>query len=398
MNNLLIWCSLACLISFSYAQGTTKAAAAALPATLKLFVGGEDKEVQVFTFDTAKGTATPLAKSDALGPNAIWLEFNKDKSLVFSASADKFGGKEGTGGVFSASVAADGTLKQLSSTQTDEAPVFIEISPDEKLAMVATFNGGSLVTYDIAAGKLSAKPKQTFPFTVKKTGPVKDRQAKVTAAHQAKLDPSGTVLLVPDLGADVVHTFSLDKSQTLKQTKAIPVKEGCGPRHLVFAPEKSKVLRFYLLCELSSDLLLIETDLKKIGTIVQTLNVLPTGAKPGLTNTFNAGEILISPDNKFLYTTNRQRDKAGKVDDNIFSVFERDLTNGKLTAKGTFPTGGKGPRHFSFSPDPEASMVVVSNQESNIVNFHKRDPTTGALTLLKTQVEYKSPAVALFRA
>ncbi|POW01714.1 hypothetical protein PSTT_12301 [Puccinia striiformis] len=398
MNNLLIWCSLACLISFSYAQGTTKAAAAALPATLKLFVGGEDKEVQVFTFDTAKGTATPLAKSDALGPNAIWLEFNKDKSLVFSASADKFGGKEGTGGVFSASVAADGTLKQLSSTQTDEAPVFIEISPDEKLAMVATFNGGSLVTYDIAAGKLSAKPKQTFPFTVKKTGPVKDRQAKGYCCASSQTRPLRNSPPGTRFGCGRSAHVQSGQESNAQANQGDPGEGGMWPPPSGLRPEKSKVLRFYLLCELSSDLLLIETDLKKIGTIVQTLNVLPTGAKPGLTNTFNAGEILISPDNKFLYTTNRQRDKAGKVDDNIFSVFERDLTNGKLTAKGTFPTGGKGPRHFSFSPDPEASMVVVSNQESNIVNFHKRDPTTGALTLLKTQVEYKSPAVALFRA
>ena len=57
--------------------------------------------------------------------------------MIVSASAEKFGGKDATGGVFSAALAADGSLKRLSSSQTDEAPVSIEFSPDEKLVMVA---------------------------------------------------------------------------------------------------------------------------------------------------------------------------------------------------------------------------------------------------------------------
>jgi len=362
----------------------------ALPATLKLFVGGEDKDVKLFAFDTAKNTFKLQTSSDALGPNAIWLEVDKAKKLMISASAEKFEGKDATGGVFSAALAADGSLKKLSSSQTDEAPVSIEFSPDEKLVMVANFNGGSIQTYDLADGKLSAKPKQSFKFTG--SGPVKDRQSKA-AAHQVKLDPSGKILLVPDLGSDRVHSFTLNKDLTLTKNPDLKVKAGCGPRHVVFAPQKSDPILFYLLCELSSDLFLIElTDPKSKGKIKQTLSVLPAkGAK----NTFNAAEILITPDKKFLYTTNRQKDKAGKDEDNIFSVFSRDDATGKLTPKGTFPTGGKGPRHFSFSPDPEASLVVVSNQDSNRVTVHKRDPTSGALTPLGS-VDSKSPAIALF--
>ncbi|KAI9608942.1 hypothetical protein H4Q26_005136 [Puccinia striiformis f. sp. tritici PST-130] len=169
----------------------------------------------------------------------------------------------------------------------DEAPVFIEISPDEKLAMVATF------------------------------------------------------LLVPDLGAGRSAHVQSGQESNAQANQAIPVKEGCGPASL--RPRESKVLRFYLLCELSSDLLLIETDLKRLERLSNS-------------------EFLPTEQARYI------------------------------------PTGGKGPRHFSFSPDPEASMVVVSNQEATSSTFTRRDPTTGALTLLKTQVEYKSPAVALFRA
>lgn len=60
-----------------------------------------------------------------------------DLFMIISASAEKFGGKDQTGGVFSATLGADGSLQKLSSAQTDEAPVSIEFSPDEKLVMVA---------------------------------------------------------------------------------------------------------------------------------------------------------------------------------------------------------------------------------------------------------------------
>ncbi|KAA1109921.1 hypothetical protein PGT21_003214 [Puccinia graminis f. sp. tritici] len=400
MNNLILLCSLVCLAGLSQicsAQATTKAASAT-STTLKIFVGGDQGQgISVFTFDTVKGTLTPQAqgRSDALGPSPIWFEFDKAKKLMISTSAEKFDGKEKTGGVFSAAVAADGTLKKISSTETDEAPVSLEISPDEKLVMVASFNGGSVTTYDLNAGKLSAKPTKTFKFQIKKPGPVAERQTQA-AAHQVKLDPAGKLLLVPDLGMDKVHMFSLvsdGKTTSLAPQRDIPIDAGCGPRHLVFDPKKIDRPTFYLLCELSSQLLMIEITDNTKGKIIEKHSVLPPNAK----NTFNAAEIIISPDGKFLYTTNRQKDKAGKEEDNIFSIFARDLDSGKLTPKGTSPTGGKGPRHCALSPDANASFMVVANQDSNQISVHKRDPQTGALTFVKS-ADTKSPAIAVFQA
>ncbi|PLW16551.1 hypothetical protein PCASD_16867 [Puccinia coronata f. sp. avenae] len=390
MNYLVFLCSLVCLASWSERCSAQTANPAGLPATLKLYVGCEEGSTKLLSFDTAKTELSTPTTLDALGTNVLWFEFDKAKN----AAADKFSGKDQTGTVFSASVGANGALQKISSSPTDEAPVSIELSPDEKLVMVANFNGGSIQTYELTGtGTLPDKPKETFKFSG--SGPVKERQGKASA-HQVKMDPSGKVLLVPDLGSDRVHSFTLNKDLTLTRNPDIRVKAGCGPRHLVFSPQKTDLVVFYLLCELSNDLFLIElTDVKSKGKIKQTLNILPRGTNP---STFNAAEILITPDKKFLYTTTRQKDKNGKDDDNIFSVFARDDTTGKLTPAGTFPTGGKGPRHFSFSPDPDASLVVVSNQDSNRVNFHKRDPKTGALTLQRTTFESKTPVFAVFQA
>lgn len=362
-----------------------------LPSTLQVFVGGEGnggKDVTVLVYDTVKNTFTPKATSNALGDNVIWLQFDKTQKTLLGASAAKFNNKDKTGGVFSAAVGADGSLKKLSSSQTAEVPVSLEIAPDGKLVMVPSFNGGKLETFTLADGKLSKEPKQTFKF--EGSGPVKERQANA-AAHQAQLDPSGTMLLVPDLGTDKVHFFSLAQD-TLTPQPDIPTEAGCGPRHLVFSPEKAKNQLFYLVCELSSKVLVMELTDKK-ATIKQKVSILPAGvANP---KTMNAAEIAITPDGKFLYTSNRQKDKAASAKENIISVFSREEA-GTLKAAGTFFSGGKGPRHFSFSPDKAASLVIVANQDSNLVCVHKRDPATGGLTQV-AQTEVKGPAIALFK-
>lgn len=363
-----------------------------LPATLQLYVGGDTKAVKLFAFDTSQSTFTMKTTSEALGSNAIWFEFDKTNKFMISASAANFENKEKTGGVFSASVENDGSLKRISASVSPEAPVSIAISPDQKLVMVASFNGGSLTTYTLGSdAKLSAQPVQTFKF--QGSGPNKERQGSASA-HQVRLDPSGQLLLVPDLGSDKIHSFALANGK-LTPNADIIVKPGCGPRHLEFAPGNQTPLRFYLLCELSSEIFLVEMpDVKGTSASVkQTLSALPAGANA---KTFNAAEILITPDGKFLYATNRQKDPAGRIDDNIFAVFSRNEANGELKNAGFFPTGGKGPRHFTFSPDKAASLVVVTNQDSNLVSVHRRNATSGALNEIASAPS-ESPAIALFK-
>ncbi|OAV99122.1 hypothetical protein PTTG_02345 [Puccinia triticina 1-1 BBBD Race 1] len=364
-----------------------------LPASLQLYIGGESKEVKLFAFDTVQSTFTMQKATDSLGSNALWLDFDRSNKFILSTSAANFDKKEKTGGIFSAAVAADGTLQHVNAVPSPEAPVSLEVSPDGKLVMVASFNGASLTSYRLAAdGKLSL-PVQTFAFTG--SGPIKSRQA-AASAHQVKFDPSGTLLLVPDLGSDRIRSFSLDRVGNLKRNSDIAVKEGCGPRHLTFAPQrKGGPLRFYLICELSNEIFLIELPDARAKTAarIQNVTTLPQGANP---KTFNAAEILLSPDGRFIYATNRQKDPAGRVDDNTFAIFARNENTDLLTPIGFSPAGGKGPRHCAFSPDKAASFMVVTNGESNLVTVHRRNVTSGALAEVAS-VPFEAAAVALFR-
>ncbi|KAI8449220.1 6-phosphogluconolactonase [Phakopsora pachyrhizi] len=357
-----------------------------------MMIGGDTKTVQALTYDTSKNTFKAEGSTEDLGANANWLTFDKTKKFILSTSGAKFQNKEKTGGVFSASVSGN-TVKKISSSETPEAPVSVEFSPDGKSLLVASFNGGSLNTYSFSAdGTISSTPQQTFKF--KGSGPVKGRQGQA-AAHEVKIDPTGQLLLVPDLGSDNIHSFSFANDGKLTENGAISAPAGCGPRHIEFSPDSKDTVQFYLLCELSSDLIFFELpDAKSTkATSKQVISTLPPGSKGK--NTFNAAEIEITPDKKFVYTSNRQKDPAGKESDNIISAFSRDLTTGELKAAGTFPTGGKGPRQFTFSPDEAASLVFVANQDSNIVTAHKRDSNTGAL---KQVASTKSEAPTIITA
>ncbi|KAI9608335.1 hypothetical protein KEM48_003268 [Puccinia striiformis f. sp. tritici PST-130] len=340
-----------------------------LPASLQLYVA-EALDVKLYSFDTVQGTFFMQQTTDALGPNVTWMDLDKTNKFLLSTSVANFDKREKTGAVFSAAIAPNGTLTPVNVVPSPEGPVSLEGSPDGKIVMVASFTGASLTSYKLGAdGKLS-QPGQNVIFTG--SGPVPGRQA-AAAAHQVQLDPTGKLLLVPDLGSDRIRTFSLE-----------------GNGNLV----RGAIL-FYVVCELSNEVIVVELSDIQANTVSfkQVITTLPKGTNA--TNFF-AAEVLITPDGKFLYVTNRQTTPDARVDDNTFAIYARNQTDGTLIPFGFSPTGGRGSQNFAFSPDKAASLVVVTNKDSNLVTIHRRDPGSGALNQIAS-VPCLAPSVALFR-
>lgn len=94
---------------------------------------------------------------------------------------------------------------------------------------------------------------QNETYEMPEPGPVPDRQ-DVPHLHDAVLDPTGRFIIVPDLGADVLHVYSIVPG-TIKWVELDPVKAvpGNGPRHGVFAVTgDDNSTFFYLANELSN--------------------------------------------------------------------------------------------------------------------------------------------------
>jgi 6-phosphogluconolactonase (cycloisomerase 2 family) len=70
------------------------------------------------------------------------------------------------------------------------------------------------------------------------------------------VDPTGSFILTPDLGADLVRIHAVDPSGTLAVTAVEPlaVPPGSGPRHAAFAVQGDKTF-FYVVNELANTIL-----------------------------------------------------------------------------------------------------------------------------------------------
>ncbi|KAG0144705.1 hypothetical protein CROQUDRAFT_46952 [Cronartium quercuum f. sp. fusiforme G11] len=366
-----------------------------VPDVLKMFISGYGKSIMAYNFDTKKGTFTLTGITSDLGANPSWLTLDRSKKILISThEVGDFESKNKTGGVVTSTILPDGTLKKISTGLTPENPVSSEFSLDQGLVVVASYTGGSLSTFSVdPTGKLSPQPLQTFFF--KGSGPVKDRQT-AAFAHQARFVPGGNLVLVPDLGSDRMHVFLLGTSNQLTAGDDIIFKEGSGPRHLEFGRSNSGVLLIYVVLELSNELSIFEIlpDSKKPKFIEkQTVSTLPKNSNK---TSFNAAEVSITPDGKFVYVTNRQKDPQGRLDDNTFAIFPRDSVTGLLKPPTFAPTGGKGPRQFSFSPDKIASFIMVACQDSNLVIVHRRNTTSGELSMMAA-VPVEAPTMILLR-
>lgn len=93
---------------------------------------------------------------------------------------------------------------------------------------------------------------QTQEYGLPKPGPDPSRQ-EASHPHAAVLDPTKRFLLVPDLGADLIHVYGVDEDDSLALSKLDPlvVAPGSGPRHVTFVVKETKTF-MYLVTELAN--------------------------------------------------------------------------------------------------------------------------------------------------
>ncbi|KAJ4374246.1 hypothetical protein N0V83_002987 [Neocucurbitaria cava] len=207
--------------------------------------------------------------------------------------------------------------------------------------------------------------------------------------HQAVLDPTGHYIVFPDLGADLVHVYSIDPATGLL-TEHTPLKSesGYGPRHAAFwSSGDANSIYMSVIHELSNKIVSFKVDYLESGGLafckideVSTYgdHETPVGAK--------AAEILVSPDKNYLVVSNRNASifEAPNPEPNNCTALPSDSLatfklspTGKLSFVQLAPSGGTFPRHFSMNHN--GSLIAVANQNSLNVNIYSRDVETGKI-------------------
>jgi 6-phosphogluconolactonase len=167
---------------------------------------------------------------------------------------------------------------------------------------------------------------------------------------------------VPDLGLDrvLVRAFDPATSKLGDELLEIPTAAGAGPRHLAFS--KDETLAF-VINELDGTVLVARRNGRGDYLPAATAPALPAG----FTGANTTAEIEPSPDERFVYASNRGHDSI--------VVFRRE--GERLIPIQHIPCGGKHPRHFKLSPC--GKWLLCAHMNSNTISVLPRDPATGKL-------------------
>lgn len=318
-------------------------------------LAGYHNSVSTWRVNPDGSAVTAVAESDG-GHNPSYMALHKESgvALAVNESAD------GTVTSFKFDAAA-GTLAKVSIvTAKGDDPCHVLIHPTGRWAFISNYSSGTLTTLAIGAdGKLAEH----------------DSFSPGKNVHQAQMDATGTRLFVPCLGSDHVAQFDFDvatgKLTPNATAAAAALPAGAGPRHLAWHPSRQWA---YVINELNSTMTRFAYDaaagVLKDGVHVSTV---PTGTDLAGKST---AHVLVSPDGRFVYGSNRGHDSIV-----IYSVNPDD---GTLTTVGWETGAGdvRVPRDFELSPD--GSLVVVANQAADSFTVFTRDAASGALHKVAT--------------
>ena len=205
---------------------------------------------------------------------------------------------------------------------------------------------------------------------------VNEKRQTCSHPHMIDIDPTGKLVLVPDLGLDKLMLYDIDSATGTLSPHDPPWMElppGSGPRHFTFHPN-GKLL--YLLNELLATI----QPYRYEGGRLTPLTLLPT-LPDDFTEPNTAADIHITPDGRYLYSTNRGHDSIAMC---------RIEDSGELTLIGRESTRGSHPRFFNL--DPAGRFLIVSNQFSHNVLTFRINYATGKLEFTGHEISIPGPS------
>lgn len=224
----------------------------------------------------------------------------------------------------------------------------------------------------------------------------KTAQQDAPHPHELFFDPTGSFLVSPDLGADLLRVYSIDgESGRLHECPSVNVTLGSGPRHGLFWSDGTNnatqgdrsgqithqrqvaavgKTMMYLVNEIGGTMMVFDVSYARSGCLAfqetQTLvpysnGTMPEGATPA--------EIRMVGD--ALYVSIRS-DQGFAPSDSMVTL-NRSPRNGSVALRNRTDAYGSVPRTFSINR--AGDLVAIGNQASATVAIVRRDRETGNL-------------------
>ncbi len=354
-----------------------------LPA-IPVFVGtntgsGESNGIYVADFDPSTGKLT-LPTLAAEYRNPGFLALHPSEPVLYAVGQAREPFEDGTGALAAFSIAPDQSLKLLGEVSSGGInPCHLAVDGTGRTVAIANYTDGKIATVRL---DVKGKPERVVSVIENKgSGPHETRQ-KGPHAHGAYFDAANDYLFVPDLGLDrvLIYHFDAGSSALGDAVPALSTAAGAGPRHMAFSPDQKHA---YIINELDNTML--AASHKAGGGELRGLGAVDT--LPGdFEGNSTTSEVEVHPNGKFVYGSNRGHDSI--------AVYRRNPETGALTLLQHAPCGGKTPRHFKI--DPTGGWLLCAHQDSNTISVLSLDPETGLLGEPANTVPCPKPICLLF--
>jgi 6-phosphogluconolactonase len=358
----------------SFALALLVAIGATSMSMAKTFVyvsNAQDGNIDTYNMDMSNGALTPVGKTEA-AKLVMPMTVSPNKQYLYAVIRS-----QPTRVLTYAINPATGALTQKASAPLPDSMPYVSTDHTGRFLFTASYGGDKLAVSPIGEnGLVEAEAIQVIP-----TG---------RNAHSIMPDGSNKFVYAATLGANQVLQFAFDSKTgklTANEPPAVSPEAGHGPRHLAFSPDNKYL---YVLNELSGHVTQYTIDPSKgTLTLVDSISSVPAeaglawgspqgpvGAAPALASVAAkddkpkvwAADIQITPDGKFLYSTERTTNKIA-----LFTVAPG---TGKLTYVTNFATEAQ-PRGIRI--DPTGQYLVASGEKSDRISVYKIDKGTGKL-------------------
>lgn len=332
----------------------------------------QDGNIDAYIMDTSTGALTPIGKAEA-AKLVMPMTVSPSKKYLYAVIRS-----QPTRVLTYAIDPATGALTQKASAPLPDSMPYVSTDHTGRYLFTASYGGDKLAVSPIGENGLA----EAEAIQVIATG---------RNAHAILPDRSNKFVYATTLGANQVLQFIFDSKTgklTANEPAAVSPEAGHGPRHMAFSPDNKNL---YVLNELSGHVTQYAVDTGKgTLTLVESISSVPgeaglvwgapqapVGAAPAPAAAAApkddkpkvwAADIQITPNGKFLYSTERTTNKI--------ALFTVTAETGKLAYVTNFATEAQ-PRGIKI--DPSGQYLVASGEKSDRLSVYKIDQSTGKL-------------------
>ena len=316
--------------------------------------GSKSKGIYAYRFDadTAQITSLGLAAETT---NPSFVALHPDGRFLYAVN--EVGNYKGptSGGVSAFSIdRATGKLTFLNEVPSRGAdPCYIIVDKTGKYVLVANYTGGSVAVFPVLEDGKLGEASAFVQHTGHGTNPSRQEGPH---AHSIDLSPDNRLAMVDDLGLDELLVYKFDSAKgslTPNDPPFAKLDPGAGPRHFALHPSGKFA---YVISEMQSTVTVFSNDEKR-GTLLhlQTISALPKD----FTGQNDDAEIQMHPSGKFLYASNRGSDTIAvfAIDPSkgTLTPVEYTPTQGKIPRSFEIDPTGK----FLFAANQKSDNIVV---------------------------------------